>query len=256
MPSRPNIASPIAFDRVFDLGRSPVLVQDDFLYGDLVGDDNVVLGGLGAAGWLVTDVAGSPDSDLGLISGSATLKNHPGIVILSTGATTPLTSDEAALSLQNLNGIVLPDVSDGDDAANEYVYLRTFVLFPTDIDDLQFNFGLYDAVTAGRSSNGVGIEYDNSTDLEFNLVVTDGDADEAVAGSLVVAPDTWYDIEIFASEDHCLLWVNGDFQAETFDVDIPDDEPLFPVYKVACEADTNEQFVHIDAFQLRVPVTR
>ena len=131
------------------------------------------------------------------------------------------------------------------------------MFFPTDVVDLEFNFGLFDAVAAGRGANGVGVEFDSSADAEFNLVVTDGSASTATAGSLVASFDTWYDIEIFASEDHAALWINGDFQAETsVKTNIPDDEPLFPVYKVACEEDTNEQFVHIDAFQLRVPVTR
>lgn len=257
MPSKPNIAAPIAFDRIFDLGRSPVIVQDDFLYGDLVGDDAAVLGGLGAAGWLVTDVVGDANSDIDLISGSATLKNHPGIIRLNTGPTSATTADEASLSLQNLNGIVLPDVSDDDDASNEYVYLRTLIWFPTEITNHEFNFGLFDAANAaGRGVNGVSAEFDQSADDEWNLVVTDGSASTAFAGNLAVTFDTWYDIELFASEDHCMLWVNGVFQAQTdVKTNIPDDEPLFPVYKVATEASSEEE-VHIDAFQLRIPVSR
>jgi len=257
MPSKPNIASAVAFDKIHDLGRSPVIVTDDFLIGDLVGDDAAVLGGLAAAGWLVTDVAGAANSDIDLISGSAALKNHPGIIRLNTGPTTPAGGDEASLSLQNLNGIVLPDVSDDDSASDEYVYLRTFILFPTEITNHEFNFGLFDAVdAAGRGVNGVSAEFDQSADAEWNLVVTDGSSSTAFAGSLVVAADTWYDIELFASEDHCALWVNGDFQAETnVSTNIPDDEPLVPVYKVATEAASEEE-VHIDAFQVRIPVTR
>ena len=257
MPSKPNIAAPIAFDKIFDLARSPVIVEDDFLYGDLVGDDTAVLGGLGAAGWLVTDVAGAADSDIALVAGSASLKNHPGIIVLNTGGTTPQADDESSLSLQNLNGIVLPDVSDADGAANEYVYLRAFILFPTEITNHEFNFGLFDAIdAAGRGVNGVSAEFDQSADAEWNLVVTDGSASTAFAGGTAVAADTWYDLELFASEDHCALWVNDVFQAETnVKTNIPDDEPLVPVFKVATEA-AGEEEVHIDAFQLRVPVSR
>ena len=255
MPSKPNIAAPQRFDTGDDLGRGPLILTDDFLTGDLVGDDGAA--GLGALGWVVTDVVGDADSDVALVSGSATLKNHPGIIVLNTGPTTPATSDEVSLSLQNLNGIVLPDVSDADAASNEYVYLRTFILFPTEITNHEFNFGLFDAINAaGRGVNGVSAEFDQSADLEWNLVVTDGSASTAFAGGTVVAPDVWYDIELFASEDHCALWVNGVFQAETnVATNIPDDEPLIPMYKVATEAASEEE-VHIDVFQIRVPYTR
>jgi|TARA_R100001530_G_scaffold29035_2_gene22914 hypothetical protein len=233
------------------------VITDDFLYGDLVGDDTAVLGGLGAAGWLVTDVVGSADSDIDLISGSATLKNHPGIIRLNTGPSSPQANDESSLSLQNLNGLVLPDVTDGDRAAAEYIYMVTWVLFPTEITNHEFNFGLFDAAdAAGRAVNGVSAEFDQSADLEWNLVVTDGSSSSAFPGSLVVAADTWQKIELFASEDHCALWVNNEFQAQTdVKTNIPDDEPLFPVYKVATEA-AGEEEVHIDAFQARIPVTR
>ena len=71
MPSKnkPNIAAPIPFDRVHDMARGPIVLSDDFLTGDLVGDDTAV--GLGALGWVVTDVAGSANSDVALVAATA-----------------------------------------------------------------------------------------------------------------------------------------------------------------------------------------
>jgi hypothetical protein len=256
MPSRPAIGHrSIPFDAVYDLGRYSI-ISDDFLYGDLVGDDTATGAGIGALGWIVTDVAGSADSDVELVAGSATLKNHPGIIQLNTGPTTPASGDEASLSLQNTNAIVLPDPTDDDAAADEYVFLQSWILFPTEITNHEFNFGLFDAMAAGRGVNGVSAEFDQSADAEWNLVVTDGSASTAFAGGTVVAADTWYHIELFASEDHCMLWVNDVFQAQTdVKTNIPDDEPLIPAFKVATEAASEEE-VQIDAFQMRVPVNR
>lgn len=245
-PQRPSALAHPAFDAVADF-RKYVILTDDFVAGDVVGDDTAT--GLGRLGWLVTDVAGSADSDLEIISTASVVQNHPGVVQLNTGPTTPASGDEASLGLQNTDAIIL------NDATQEHTYVAAIVRFPS-VDNIEFNFGLFDAAdAAGRGVNSVSVEFDDSADQEFNLVVVDGSSATAVATTTTVAADTWYLLELAAHEDEVQLWIDGEFAASTNSANIPDDEGLFPVFKVATET-TGEKSVIIDAFQLRHKVDR
>lgn len=222
-------------------------MRDDFIGGRL-GDDTITAG-IGELGWQVTDVAGAANSDVEQIATAAVVQGHPGVISLNTGPTTPLTGDEASLALPSADALILPDAGDP-------LYLAAIVRFPS-VTSIEFNFGLFDAKNAaGRGVNSVSCELDVSADTEFNLVVVDGSTATAVASTVTAAIDTWYLIEISAHEDECQLWINGELAAYTRSANIPDDEGLTPAFKVACEADTAEKSVLIDAFMLRIPVDR
>ena len=233
--------------------RKYVILRDDFIAGKS-GDD--AIDGMGDLGsWIVTDVAGAADSDVDFVSTAATVKGHPGVISLNTGPTTPAADDEGSLSLSNVDAIILNDPSDGLADSDEFVYVGAIVRFPA-IADVEFNFGLFDAANAaGRGVNSVSVEYDESADAEFNLVVVDGSTATAVATDVVVAIDTWYLLEIAATEDEAYLFINGVQKAHTTSANIPDDEGLTPVFKIATET-AAEQSVLIDAFMLKIPVSR
>lgn len=246
MTSLSNAFAPPPFDAVADPLRYAILI-DHFVAG-LAADDTGVRA-VGDLGWNVTDVAGAADSDVDLFTTAATIQGRIGVVQLNTGPTTPTAADEASLFLPNVDSIVL------NDEVTNSVYVVAVVRLPS-ITAVEFNFGLFDAAdAAGRGVNSISWEFDASADAEWNLVVVDGSAAEAVAAAVdgtahTVAVDTWYVLEIAAHEDEVLGRVNGGPIFRTTDVDIPNDEPLGPGFKIATET-TTEKSVLIDTFGLR-----
>lgn len=245
-PSRPNVFAHPPFDAVADFRRY-VILTDHFVGG------NATSGTVGDLGWSVTSVAGDSVPDVDLVGTAATVQGHPGVIQLNTGATTPAAADEGALSLPNVDGIVLYDPSDGGAVDDEHVYVAAIVRFAS-VADIEFNFGLFDAAgVAGRGVNSISAEFDASADANWQLVVVDGSTATAADTGIAVAVDTWYVLEIGANEDEVQLFIDGVLVASTASANIPDDEGLGPVFKVATEA-AAEASVLIDAFQMRVPV--
>lgn len=252
-PSRPNVKAAPPFDAVADLARFSY-VDDDFIVGTVTGDD-ATTAGIGKLRWLVTDVAGAADSDVEPHVTAADIKGHPGVIALNTGPTTPADGDEASLFLPNVDAVVLYDPTDALSVSDEFVLATAWVRFPS-VTAIEFNFGFFDAKgVAGRGVNSVSCELDISADTEFNLVVVDGSTATAVASTITAAVDTWYKIDVFANEDEAQLYINDVYAAHTNSANIPDDEPLGVGFKVATET-AGEKSVLIDAFQLRVPVSR
>lgn len=242
---RPTALAHPAFDAVADPTRT-VYYTDDFIFGDLTGDDTAA--GLGLLQWIVTDVAGSADSDAEPYGTAADVQGHPGVIQLNTGPTTPASGDEASLFAQGLDTIVLPD------ANPNHIYLAAVVRFPS-VTAVEFNFGLFDAKdAAGRGVNGVGVELDVSADTEFNFVTTAASSSTATASTVTAAIDTWYLFEILAHEDECQLFIDGEFAAR-HTATIPANVGLAPGFKVATET-AGEKSVLIDLFALRFSTDR
>jgi hypothetical protein len=219
--------NPPPFDSLADI-RKFVVLRDDFV-GGRSGDDTAER------------------------IGELTVQGHPGVISLNTGPTSPTAADEASLSLSNVDALIL------EDATMEHLYLAAVVRFPS-VADVEFNFGIFDALNAaGRGVNSVSVEFDKSADDGFQLVVVDGSAADVTDMVTEPAANTWYTIEIAAHEDEVQARVStagavGTLYVNT-DVDIPDDEGLAPMFKVATETSA-EKSVLIDAFMLRAKVNR
>jgi hypothetical protein len=243
--SKSSAFSPPPFDELQSLDF--VVLRDDFI-GGTASDDTVDTGGdLGS--WLVTDVAGAADSDVDFISTAATVQNHPGVISLNTGPTTPTAADEASLSLLNLDAFVLPD---GEDNA---IYFGAIVRFPS-VASIEAAVGLFDAANAaGRGVNSVHFELDISNDPAFQGVVVDGSTAVVVDLLETVAVDTWYVLEFAAHEDEVQFRVKGGtydgrIYRTTDATGIPDDEGLGPVFKVTTETSAEKSML-IDAVMIR-----
>ena len=250
-PSKPNVAGAVPFDQVADPTKY-VYFWDDFIAGDVALAADAV-GGLG--GWIVKQVAGDSAGTLAAHTTAADLKGHPGVVVLSSGTTTLAAADEMSLGLQNADVFVLYDPSDATARSDEHIQVTGIFKFPA-ITDAEIRFGLFDDVdAAGRGVNSVCVEYDESADAEFNLVVVDGSSATAVATTIAAAADTWYRFDIFANEDEVQLFINGAFAAVATGANIPDDEPLTIAVKLAIEG-TAEKTVLIDGMGFKIPVDR
>ena len=250
-PSRPNVAGPVPFDQVADPTKY-VYAWDDFIAGTVALAADAVGGALG---WIVKQVAGDSAGTLAAHTTAADIKGHPGVVVLSSGTTTLAAADEMSIGLQNADVFVLYDPSDATDRSDEHIQITGIFKFPA-ITDVEFNFGLFDDIdAAGRGVNSISVEFDESADAEFNLVVVDGSTATAVASTIAAAADTWYRFDIFANEDEVQLYINGVQAATTASANIPDDEPLTIAAKLAIEG-TAEKTVLIDGMGFKIPVDR
>lgn len=247
-PQRSGALSVPPFNHAQDFTRTLVL-REDFVGGSGAATLDDTATALGELGWIITDVAGSADSDIDLISTAAVVQNHPGVISLNTGPTTPQADDEGSLFLKNVDSVILPDTD-----SPEALYVAAIVRFPS-VTAVEFNFGLFASRSAaGRGTNSVSVEFDASADAEFNLVTVKGGSATAVASTVTVAVDTWYLLEIAAHESEVQLWINGQLGAVST-ATIPNDEGLGPGFKIATET-TAEKSVLIDAFMLRTRLNR
>jgi len=242
---RPGGANIPAFDSVAD-ARKLVVLREDFI-GHISGTLDDTNGGIGELGFIVTDVAGSADSDVDIVTTAATVIGHPGVISLNTGPTTPATNDEASLTLPG--AIVLPSTASGD-----LVYMAAAVRFPS-VTSVEFNFGLFDlSLGAGRDTDSVSIELDVSADTEFNLVSEAGSsAVGAVASTTTAAVDTWYTLELAGNAGSVYGWVDGELIGKIDGTHTA--LPLYPGFKVATETN-GEKAVLIDYCMIRHPVDR
>lgn len=245
--ARPGGANVPPFDAVADV-RKFAIFRDDFI-GNLGGTLDDTNAGISELGWKVTDVAGAGDSDLDIITTAATILDHPGVVSLNTGPTTPAANDEAGLTLPG--AVVLPDSS-----TDGLVYAAAVVRFPS-VTSIEFNFGLFDlSLGAQRDTDSICIELDASAAAYFVGAATAGSSAVGTDVSGVqttVAIDTWYTLEVAADQSSAYFWVNGELLGEI--VGTQTALPLYPGFKVTTET-TAEKSVLIDAFGLRVPTAR
>lgn len=240
---RPGGANVPPFDAVAD-PRKYAVVRDDFV-GGLVGTLDDTHTGIGALGWKVTDIVGAGDSDIDIVATAATTINHPGVISLNTGPTTPAANDEAGLSLAT-GSVSLP--------SSGLLYMAAQVRFPS-VTAVEFNFGLFDTTFgAGRGTDSISIELDVSADTDFNFVTNASSSATASAFVEVAAVDTWYTLEIAADASTAYAWINGE-AIDPISTNIPSGTALTPAFKVATET-TAEKSVLIDWFVMRQPTNR
>jgi hypothetical protein len=236
--NRPGGANVPPFDSVADI-RKFVVLRDDFIAGAAAGTTGVV----GELGWTVTQVSGdsAPDAPQDVTG----YLGHPGVISFNTGPTTPVDTEEGALTLEG--AIVLPDST-----VDGMIYAASIVRFPA-VTALEFYFGLFDlSLGAGRDTDSVSIELDISADTEFvGVSVAGSSVVDAIQTSTITAVlDTWYTLEIAADQGSAFFWVNGTMIGEVTGTNTA--LPLYPGFKMANEGSA-EKSVLIDAFMLRAP---
>jgi hypothetical protein len=214
-----------------------VVLRDDFLLGELTSNE------IGELGWELTDLGtGAP-----AVTRVAGELNHPGIISVGSGSTTPVADDGFLLHLQDLNAIVL--------TGGKGVYVAAVVRFPTDLTAKVFRFGLRDDSTAARPNAGVWIEFDQTVNAGVWVGGTSlgGTPTLAVSTSPVVA-DTFYRVEIVADDTEAQFYVDG-VLVGNITTTLPT-EDLGIAFSGETDAGTTEEFYQIDAFLSRINVVR
>lgn len=217
-----------------------VMLRDDFITGGIA---TTLIGELG---WTLADLGdGAP-----AVAHGAGEVNHPGIITVGTGATTPAADDGFILQTVDTDPFILTSASKG-------IYVASIVRFPTDLTAKVFRFGLRDDVAAAIPSSGVWLDFDQTVAAGvWQVGSTKATVGGLTATTSVVAAATWYKLEIVADDTECQFYVDGVLVgSETTAANIPA-VGLFPFFTGETDAGTTEEFFDIDAFMLRANVTR
>lgn len=234
-------------------------VSNVFLHDDFIGVEDVA-DFTDAAGvdltstliWNGSEVAGDSAANGVRVAGVA---DHPGILRLETGATTPADGDTAALML----GAAPGNDGDGDYVCDDNGLYIASIIRIADVDAQKVEFGLFGQAPAAVNSSAadvISVVWDpedaaNVSDELFLYQVNAGGSDSETAGSLKYVQSDWVLLEIYATD------TSAKFRATTEDgsevVEIETTMPtvaLRPGFVVEAVG-AGEEVLDIDAFHLR-----
>ncbi len=216
-----------------------VVLRDDFITG------GVATTLVGELGWTLVDLQdGAP-----VVTHGAGEVNHPGIINVTSGNTTPQAGDGFILQTVDTDPFILTSSSKG-------IYAAAIVRFPTDLTAKVFRFGLRDDATAVIPSSGVWFDFDQTVAAGiWQVGVTKATVGGLTATTAAVVAATWYKIELVADDTECQFYIDGVLVgSETTAANIPV-VGLFPAFTGETDGASEEHF-DIDAFLLRANVTR
>ena len=235
----------------FDKAGTPysLVLEDDFVQTIAVADlDGAVTVHSGVT-WVGDEGGGDSAPAVALVTSTA---NHPGIISLSTGATTPADGDIGALTLSST---ILADDND--------LYMATILRVP-DVSDTKVSFGMTATRTEAVNSsaaNYVGLVFDpedaaNVGDAMWFLQLNIGAADlEAVFDQALMAENEWVLLELAVNDTRVVARVtvdNGTGQPTTQIKELGGAmaTALLPGYLVEAVG-AAEETIQIDKFVLR-----
>lgn len=254
----PASFSTLPFDKIDSV--ESVWMHDDFILGEDVAD---FTGASGVAvvselAWRGSEVAGDSTANAVFVAGVA---DHPGIIQLQTGATTPADGDIAALSLGALpaNDADGPIVLDGNG-----VYMAAILRIP-DVDAQKVEFGLIGQAPAAVNSSVadfVGFVWDpedaaNVADELFLVQVNGAGSDtEKVLDKVAYVQNDWVLLEMAADDTSATFRITTEDNTQTVTIDGSDSvtiptvalRPNFAVEAVGAA----EEVLDIDAFHMRI----
>lgn len=248
-----NVISSPPFNLLGDI-RSVVL-KDHFIGVDAVADAALPL--------TIVDGAGAGGSAIAVVASEA---NHPGIVALGSGATTPADGDLGALVVGAENddsGILLSDDENG-------VYFAVLLRL-TDVTNSKVEVGLSGQAMAAVNSSALDLisvvfdpeDADNTDDALFFLQLnTAGTDSEEIFDEVTYTQDRWVLIELAAVHDSVWGRVSSK-DSDTADLEIQEksinsatpDVVLNPFVQIEAVG-AAEETVEIDAMVVRYTVGR
>lgn len=195
--------------------------------------------------WTVTDVAGAATADVEVL---ASVANHPGIIRLNVGATTPADGDIVSMTLTNQDALILSDDS---------IYCATLLRVP-DVSDSIVEFGLT-AIPAAPNSSAADVvsfvfdpeDADNVGDAFWFAQVNDGGVDlEVVLDGVSYVENDWVLLEISATDTGAYFRITTEDATQTAYISGTVTVGLTPTYIVE-NVGAAEEFIEIDSFVLR-----
>ena len=248
--------APIPFDKHGVPGT--IEIVDDFVTATPLAD---AVDGNGAIfhseyEWLASEIAGGAVSNITIV---AAVDDHPGVISLNVGATTPADGDAAALQLGG-------DVDDSQEMFNldtNGVYIAAVLRIP-DVDAQIIEFGLAGQAPAVPNSSAADIvsfvwdpeDAANVGDELFLCQVNGAGTDVEAATSLVpYVQNDWVLLEIAADSSSATFRITTEDNTQTIQLTAADGvvmptvglRPVFSVENVG----SAEELLAIDLFVLR-----
>jgi|SRR3990167_11244420 len=202
--------------------------------------------------WLGSEIAGAAVSNVTLTTSVA---DHPGILALNVGATSPADGDAAALQL----GGLVDDNQDMFILDDHGIYLAAVLRIP-DVDAQIVEFGLAGQAPAVPNSSAADIvswvwdpeDAVNVGDELWIAQVNGAGTDVEDATSLAYVQGDWVLLEIAADDTSATFRITTEDGSDTINIADPTMpvvglRPVFSVENVGAA----EEILEIDAFQLR-----
>lgn len=239
--SRAAFAS-LPFDRL----DSPyaMVLKDDFVTAVANADLDGAVAVFSDLRWIGDEGGGDSAPAVAVVTSIA---NHPGIVSLSTGATTPADGDVGCITLPNA---ILPDVNG--------VYISTTIKIP-DIDAQKVSFGFTATRTEAVNSSAaevIALVFDpedaaNVGDVMFFLQLNVGGVDlEGVFDTATITEGEWVKLELAADSTGVTGRVTTDNGTQQLTLAGSPTTALLVGYLVEAVG-AAEELIHIDNFTLR-----
>ncbi len=232
-----------------------VVIHDDFIgvpdLADFVDAGGAVL--QSTVAWNGGEIAGGAVSNAVRVAGVA---DHPGIVQVQVGATSPADGDAAALLL----GAAAANDADGDIVLDDNgVYIASVLRIP-DVDAQVVEFGLIGqapAVPNSSATDVVSFVWDpedsvNVGDELFIAQINAASTDTEEAFTLAYTQNDWVLLEIYADDTSALFRLTTEDGSETIQLQ-PSAMPtvaLRPAFAVE-NVGAAEEVLDIDLFHLR-----
>ena len=197
--------------------------------------------------WTVTDEAGAATADVEVLAGVA---NHPGIIRLNVGATTPADGDLVSLVPGLNDDVYLPD-SNG-------LYMAAVLRVP-DVDAEKVFFGLTvdpAGVVNGSETDAIGFVFDpedaaNVGDAFFFAQVNAAGTDvEEVLDKVSYVQNDWVLLELVANSTGGTFRITTEDNEQTVRIAGAITATMTPAFKVE-NVGAAEEFIDIDTFVLR-----
>lgn len=197
--------------------------------------------------WTITDEVGAATADVEVLAGEA---NHPGIIRLNVGATTPADGDLVSMVPGLNDDVYLPD-SNG-------LYMAAILRVP-DVSDTKVFFGLtIDPAGAvnGSETDAVGFVFDpedadNTNDTLWFAQVNDASTDvEEVLDKVPYVEDDWVLLELVANSTGGTFRITTEDNEQTVRVAGSITATMTPAFKVE-NVGAAEEAIEIDTFVLR-----
>lgn len=198
--------------------------------------------------WTLTDEVGAATADIEVLAGEA---NHPGIIRLNVGATSPADGDLVSL---------VPGANDDVVKLDDNGLYVAAVLRVPDVDATVVEFGLAANPAATPNSSEasfVGFVFDpedaDNTDDELwfaQINPTSGTDVEEVLDKVPYVEDDWVLLELVANDTGATLRITTEDNEQTVNLSGVVSATLTPVFKVE-NVGAAEEFIEIDTFVAR-----
>jgi hypothetical protein len=249
----PNAFGSLPFNKLDSIDS--ITLHDDFINGALLADlvDGTGVLYLGDYDWFGTEIAGAAVSNVTKVTAVA---DHPGVIALNVGATSPADGDAAALQFGRDGASVQESVIFDSNG----VYIAMVLRLP-DVDAQKTEFGFCGQAPAAVNSSALDIvawvwDPEDAVNVgdEFWIAQVNGaGTDTEEATSLAYVQNDWVLLEIAVDDTSAVFRITTEDGSDTINIVDTATIPIVGMrpYVNVENVGNAEELVAIDSFQIR-----